>query len=177
MLSGSPVVVVDYDPEWAGRFDAAARDLRRVLGAVANRVDHIGSTAVPGLAAKPVIDIQVSVRQLHPVDLYRDAIEGLGYLHRPHPEVVDREFFRPPGPRTVHLHIVAVGSRCERAHLLMRDFLRADDEVAARYVSLKRRLAEQFRDARQDYQDGKNEFIAALLMKAEKWAAGTGWAP
>jgi GrpB-like predicted nucleotidyltransferase (UPF0157 family) len=177
MLSSGPVVVVDYDPEWVARFDAVARDLKRALGSTAIRVDHIGSTAVPGLAAKPVVDVQVSVRQVHPVDLYREAIEGLGYVHRPHPEVLDREFFRPPGARTVHLHIVGAGSRCERAHLLMRDFLRADDEVSARYVSLKRRLAEEFRDARQDYQDGKNEFVAALLLQAEEWAAATGWAP
>ena len=171
------MIVVDYDVEWVGRFEAAARDLSRTLGALAVRMDHIGSTAVPGLAAKPVIDIQVSVAELHPVRPYRDALEPLGYVHRPHPEVPDREFFRPPGPRTVHLHVVATGSRCEREHLLMRDFLRTHDAAASRYASLKRHLAEQFRDARQEYQDGKSPFLEELLVEAEEWAVESGWTP
>ena len=171
------MVVVDHDLAWRDRFDVVARALHDALGDLALRVDHFGSTAVPGLAAKPVIDVQVSVRQLRPLDPYRDAIESVGYLHRPHPEVPDREFFRPPGRRTVHVHVVARGSRNERQHLLTRDFLRTHEVIACRYALLKRALAEEFRDSRQDYQAGKESFLEELIVEAEAWAVETGWAP
>lgn len=175
MLPSGPVVIADYDPAWIGRFEVASRTLRRALGDLAVRVDHIGSTAVPGLAAKPVIDMQVSVKNLRPLDIYRDRIEALGYVHRPHPEVPDREFFRPPGRRTVHLHVVEVRSVCETEHLLVRDFLRAHSAATSRYAALKRELASQHRDSRQDYQGGKDGFLQELLLEAKGWAARTGW--
>lgn len=175
--SSGPVVVVTYDRGWKLRFDAAERNLRRALGDRAARIEHIGSTAVPGLAAKPVIDVQVSVTQLRPVEAYSTAIETLGYLHRPHPEVADREFFRPLGPRSIHIHVVAEGSPCEREHLLVRDFLRTDEIAAARYGELKRGLAAKFRDARQDYQQGKDRFLRELIVDAENWALQTAWVP
>lgn len=171
------MVVVDHDPLWSLRYQAAARGLRGALGAVAVRVDHIGSTAVPGLAAKPVIDVQVSVSELRPSDRYATPIERLGYVHRPHPDVVDREFFRPPGPRTVHVHVVAAESRAEREHLVVRDFLRIHPEAATAYAALKRRLAAQFSEARQDYQSGKDDFLKGLLVDAEEWANAASWAP
>jgi len=138
------------------------------------RVDHIGSTSVPGLAAKPVIDIQVSVADVEALDSYRPGLEGIGLLHRPHPEEPDRrEFFRPPGPRVVHVHVVAAGSAEERRHLLHRDYLRAHPEVAADYGALKRELAGTFREARQDYQEAKHPFLESMAADAERWAAAT----
>jgi GrpB-like predicted nucleotidyltransferase (UPF0157 family) len=166
VLCGSgPVEVLDYDPSWALWFlDYAAR-IQRALGAVAVRVEHIGSTAVPGLAAKPVIQ-------------YKAALELLGFLHRPHPENDEaREFFRPPGPRVLHLHVVGAGSVEERRYLLHRDFLRAHPSVASEYGALKRRLAGQLADARQEYQLAKNPFLKQMDRNANEWAVLTKWFP
>jgi GrpB-like predicted nucleotidyltransferase (UPF0157 family) len=104
------VRVVDADPTWPARFAAEAAQIRAALGPVALRVDHVGSTAVPGLAAKPIIDIQVSVARLQPMDSYRPALERLGYRYTPYPDpdgVVRYPFFgRPPTrPRAFHVHV------------------------------------------------------------------------
>jgi GrpB-like predicted nucleotidyltransferase (UPF0157 family) len=101
------VRMVDADPTWPARFAAEAARISAALGSVALRVDHVGSTAVPGLAAKPIIDIQISVAQVQPMDPYRPALEGLGYRHTPYPDpdgVVRYPFLasRPPGPRHPH---------------------------------------------------------------------------
>jgi GrpB-like predicted nucleotidyltransferase (UPF0157 family) len=125
-----PVEVVAYDPGWPERFSEWEAKLAEELGPVALRIDHIGSTSVPGLAAKPVIDIEVSVADLGAEVAYVPAVERLGVLlggrddwHR---------FFRPgpPGPREVQVHVVASGGAFERDHLLFRDYLRAQPEVA-----------------------------------------------
>ena len=173
-----PVEVVDYDERWPARFEAYADELRRALGMVAARVDHIGSTAVPGLAAKPVIDIQVSVDDVGAIDVYKPGLESIGLVHRPHPEEPEqREFFRPPGRRIVHVHVVGTGSREERRQLLHRDYLRAHPAAARQYGELKRRLAETFRDARQDYQAAKDPFLQSMGLEAERWATETSWQP
>jgi GrpB-like predicted nucleotidyltransferase (UPF0157 family) len=123
------VRMVDADPTWPARFAAEAARIRAALGPLALRVDHVGSTAVPGLAAKPIIDIQISVAQVQPMDP-RPALEGLGYRHTPYPDadgVVRYPFFgKPPTrPRAYHLHVAQAGSHHERRHLAVRDFLRA----------------------------------------------------
>lgn len=170
--------VLDYDERWRDRFASYAVDIQRALGATALRVEHIGSTAVPGLAAKPVIDIQVSVPDLSDLDAYRLALESLGFLHRPHPEDEEpREFFRPPGPRVVHVHVVEVESDVEREYLLHRDYLRSHEDVAWEYGELKKRLASELHDARQDYQWAKNPFLERMRSDAATWAQATGWSP
>src|SRR5688500_18100804 len=109
--SSGPVDVVPYDDEWVLRYAEYSARIRDALGALATRVEHIGSTAVPGLAAKPVIDVQVSVRELAALDDYKRGIESLGFIHRPHPENEEAtEFFRPAGPRVVHVHVVQADS-------------------------------------------------------------------
>jgi GrpB-like predicted nucleotidyltransferase (UPF0157 family) len=176
--ASGPVEVVDYDPAWVQRFADHASRIRGALGATVVRVDHIGSTAVPGLAAKPVIDVQVSVPDLAALDQYQPGLESLGYVHRPHPENDEaREFFRPPGPRVVHVHVVGTGSVEERRYLLHRDFLRAHPAVASDYGDLKKRLAGAVGGERQDYQWGKNPFLQDLQRKAEHWAITTSWSP
>ncbi len=174
--ASGPVEVVDYDPSWDERFGEYAARIRGVLGALAIRVEHIGSTAVPGLAAKPVIDVQVSVPEVAALDRYKGALESLGFSYRPHPEIKEaREFFRPPGPRVVHVHVVGAGSVEERRYLLHRDFLRAHRTVAFEYRALKRRLAGELAHARQDYQSAKNPFLEEMGRKAEEWAIATNW--
>jgi GrpB-like predicted nucleotidyltransferase (UPF0157 family) len=110
-----PVEIVAYDPAWTARFAELGRDLRAGLGEVALRIDHIGSTAVPGLAAKPIIDIQVSVADFEPLAAYRLPLEQLGYVYRAdNPERTKRYFREPPGRRRTHVHVRRAGSFSEQ---------------------------------------------------------------
>jgi GrpB-like predicted nucleotidyltransferase (UPF0157 family) len=107
----SPVEIVEYERARVGAFADLGATLREALGDIAVRIDHIGSTAVPGLAAKPIIDLQISVRSLEPVDGFRGPLQGLGYVYRAdNPERTKRYFREPPGHRRTHLHVRQMGS-------------------------------------------------------------------
>ncbi|HUF01317.1 MAG TPA: GrpB family protein [Gaiellaceae bacterium] len=170
-----PIEVVVYRKEWAERFAAWHTCLVEALGTRAVRVEHVGSTAVPGLAAKPVVDILVGVRDVEDEGSYVPATEGLGVALRSRDP--GHRYFRPAGdlPRTVHIHVVEAGGDWERGHLLFRDFLRADEPTRRRYASLKRELAARYRDDRLAYNEGKTGFILDALQQAETWAERTGW--
>jgi GrpB-like predicted nucleotidyltransferase (UPF0157 family) len=124
--------VVDHDPTWAAEAAAEIDRLRVALGPVAVRVEHIGSTAVPGLAAKPIIDLQVSVTALEPRDRYVRPLERAGYLFAPSPDApTDGSSRGPPArPRSHHVHVCAAGGAAEHRHLAVRDFLRANPDEA-----------------------------------------------
>jgi GrpB-like predicted nucleotidyltransferase (UPF0157 family) len=165
------VRIVDYDPGWAER---AAEEIGRIEGAVgeaAVRVEHVGSTAVPGLAAKPIVDLQLAVAEVERRDLYVGALEGIGYLFVPDPGSPDFHFFAKPAarPRSFHLHVCAAGSDDERRHLAVRDYLRAHPEEAARYGALKREVAARHPEDRLAYIAGKEEFVVALERRALDW--------
>jgi GrpB-like predicted nucleotidyltransferase (UPF0157 family) len=135
------VRIVDYDPAWA---EMAAEEIGRVegaLGEVALRLEHVGSTAVPGLAAKPIVDLLVMVSTITPSAPYAGPLEGLGYLFAPDPESHDFHFFGRPAdrPRTYHLHVCVAGSADEFRHLALRDYLRAHPDEVARYAALSAR--------------------------------------
>lgn len=170
---GDPVVIVEPDPGWPRAFERLRSRLARALGPRAVRIDHVGSTAVPGLSAKPVIDIQVSVPDVDDEDSYRRAIESLGW------ELTGREphhrFFRPPAdrPRTVHVHVCGSGSDWERDHLLFVGYLRAHPERAAEYSHLKKELAARYTADRTRYTDAKDAFVRETLQRAREWKAGT----
>jgi GrpB-like predicted nucleotidyltransferase (UPF0157 family) len=172
-----PVEIVDYDPAWPARFADMAALLARSLGALALRIDHVGSTAVVGLAAKDVIDIQLSVPDVDATEAYRAAIEEHGFALR-YVEPGHR-YFRPrPGvPRLWQVHVCTIGSDWERVHLLFRDFLRAQPDEAADYAAMKRRVAADNPLDRIAYNDAKTPWIMAALDRAEAWAARTGWRP
>jgi GrpB-like predicted nucleotidyltransferase (UPF0157 family) len=172
-----PVEVVDYDPAWPARFEAMRAKLAASLGSVALRIDHVGSTAVPGLPAKPVVDIQLSVADVEDIDAYRAGIEAHGIVLR-YVEPGHR-YFRPrPGvPRLWQIHVCQADSDWERAHLLFRDYLRARSDVAADYAAMKYRVAREFPDDRIAYNDAKAPWIEATLRDAEAWATSTGWRP
>lgn len=182
LVSGSdrgrrdPIEVVPYDPVWPTRFEEWRHCLRSSLGAVAVRVEHIGSTAVPGMAAKPVIDIQVSVTDPEEEDSYVPAIESVGVALRSR-EGEGHRYFRPAGDeeRTVQIHVCRVGSDWERTHLLFRDYLRAEEAVRRKYADLKRQLARRYRDDRIAYNEGKTGFILDAMAEASVWAGHTGW--
>jgi GrpB-like predicted nucleotidyltransferase (UPF0157 family) len=170
-----PIEVVNYDPRWPGKFKRMRQRLVHALGPEAVQIEHIGSTAVPGLAAKPIIDIQVSVADVEDEDAYRAAIESCGFVLR-YREAGHRYFRPPPAkPREYQLHVCTVGSRWEREHLLFRDFLRTHAEEAAQYETVKHDVAGHHRDNRIAYMDAKQPFIAQMLTEAEDWAASVGW--
>jgi GrpB-like predicted nucleotidyltransferase (UPF0157 family) len=176
-VRGDAVRIVPYDHSWPRRFTEWQDQLALVLGPVAIRIDHVGSTAVPGLEAKPVVDIQVSVQDVDDEPAYRPGIESLG------PKLRSRErghrYFRPPPgmDRVVQIHVCAAGSEWERAHLLFPAYLRAHPEHANAYADLKRQLASRFPNDRIGYADAKGPFIDEILRNAENWASATDWRP
>ena len=163
--------IVDYDPAWPVTAAAEIRRIEHGLGPVAARVEHVGSTAVPGLAAKPIIDLQMSVISLRPVQRYADPLKRLGYLFFPDPELPRYPFFARPAdrPRTHHLHVCEGESTEEFRHLMVRDFLRAHPDEAREYEALKRRLAAEHPEDRLAYIEGKDTFMAALEQRALTW--------
>jgi GrpB-like predicted nucleotidyltransferase (UPF0157 family) len=162
--------LVAYDPEWARLFREARDALQRVLSPwLTGPIEHIGSTAVPGLAAKPVIDIMAAVGTLEESRDAIVAVEGLSYLYAPYRPDVMHWFCKPcPSFRTHHLHLVPYQSALWKARIAFRDRLREDREVAAEYVELKRSLAISFEHDREGYTDGKTEFVARIVSEAIK---------
>jgi GrpB-like predicted nucleotidyltransferase (UPF0157 family) len=161
-----PVVVIcDYDPSWPSVFTSLARSVGAALGPVLVRVEHVGSTAVPGLPAKPVIDLDVVVQPADVAEAIR-RLCALGYAHRGDLGVTGREAFAAPaGTPAHHLYVCPVGSPALADHLRFRDCLRADAELAAAYGLLKRHLAAQFGSNREGYCEAKTGFIRAALSR------------
>lgn len=181
----SEPVLVDPDPGWPA---AAARLAARVSAAAGGReVAHIGSTAVPGLPAKDVIDLQLGVRSLADAEGFRDALADVGFPWRPD---VDHDNPKPPGPvwpkrfhgcadpgRRVHLHVRELGSPGWRFALMFRDWLRADPAACAEYLGLKRRAAAAAGGDPEIYVAGKEPWFDGAAARAEAWAVSSGWAP
>ena len=166
------VRIVEPDPAWPARAAAELLRIGQALGAVAVRLEHIGSTAVPGLAAKPIVDLQLSLDSLGTPEYWVAPLERLGYLYAWAPESPDRHFFaKPPErPRSFHLHVCAAGGREELRHLAVRDFLRAHPGEAARYAALKQELVARHPEDRLAYIAGKEEHMAALEARGLAWA-------
>ena len=172
------IEIAAYDPAWPGRFAELGREFRAGLGGVALRIDHIGSTSVPGLAAKPIIDLQVSVAAFEPLEAFKLPLERLGYVYRAdNPERTKRYFREPPGRRRTHVHVRRAGGFSEQWALLFRDYLRAHGEVAAEYGAVKRRLAVRFVDDRHGYTDANVPFMWGVIRRADEWAQAQGWLP
>jgi len=168
-----PIEVVSYDPAWPLRFAALRAPLAEALAGVAERIEHVGSTAVPGLAAKPIVDVQVAVADPDGEELFRPALERLGYVLRVREP--GHQMFRTPA-LDVHVHVWRAGGEDERRHLLFRDWLRRDDADRARYEGVKRALAAREWDDMNAYADAKSPVIMEIMERAERWAAQTGWA-
>jgi len=182
------VEIISYQPCWPREFQEIAAILRRGLDDLALRIDHIGSTSVPGLAAKDVIDIQITVTAFD--DGLIAAMASLGYtpherIHRDHcPPTVsgpdtewEKLLFRPPvGQRRTHTHVRIQGRANQRYPLLFRDYLRAHPVTAGAYAELKRRLAAHLADP-DTYPDVKDPAVDLIYFAAEDWAAATHWQP
>ena len=164
--------IVDHDPQWPL---LAQEELRRVadaLGDSAVRLEHVGSTSVPGLGAKPIIDMQVSVVDIERVDDYVGPLEALGYLFAPDPAFPDYHYFAKPHarPRSHHLHVCQAASHQELRHVAVRDFLRAHPDEAARYEELKRTLVREHPEDRLAYVAGKDGHMIEIEARALRWA-------
>jgi GrpB-like predicted nucleotidyltransferase (UPF0157 family) len=170
-----PIEVVEYDPAWPGRFEAWRVRISGALERLEPRIEHIGSTAVPGLPAKPIIDISVTVPDVEDDSSFVPAIEGLGVALRSR-ETAHR-YFRPAGSqaRDVQIHVWQRGSEGERGHLLFRDFLRATPAAADAYGRMKIEAAVRFRHDRIAYNEAKSALILDLMAEAERWAAAGAW--
>jgi GrpB-like predicted nucleotidyltransferase (UPF0157 family) len=176
------VEIHDHDPAWATQFADVGRALRDALGDRAVRIDHIGSTSVPGLAAKPIIDVQISVEAFEPFDLLREPIEEQGLRwKRENPDRNKRFFqgrFRGPvtrGAPDVNLHVRWSGTFSEQANLLFRDYLRTHDEARDRYAAFKRQLAARRWETVNHYAAAKTEVIWPITYDAYSWEQTTGW--
>jgi GrpB-like predicted nucleotidyltransferase (UPF0157 family) len=157
-----PIVIVDYDPEWPTEFDRLRERAAQAVGDVVVSIEHVGSTAVPRLAAKPVIDLVVVV---HPgdVEVAIDRLVAIGYVHEGDRGVEEREAFRvPQGERRHHLYVCPSNSDELHRELTFRDRLREDPELASAYEALKRQLAIRFRDDRSAYTEAKTDFVTAV---------------
>ncbi len=186
MNSINPIVIVEYRPLWAEEFAGIAHSIQEALGYLALRVDHIGSTAVPGLAAKDIIDIQVTVRDFTPE--LEAAFQEADYSplefnqdHRP-PTATgpdrdwEKQMYRPNADmRRINLHVRRAGSANGRYALLFRDYLRAHALAAAAYGQAKVALARHGPADWDLYYDVKDPICDIIMAGAEDWAASTGW--
>jgi len=160
------ILVVEYDPAWPGAFE---REKAAVCAAMADLIvdiQHIGSTAIPGLHAKPVIDVLIAVPHFTAMQEYARRLAPLGYRHQTQPMESVRIFFRKGLPRTHHLHIVEDGSDEHRRLVLFRDYLLKHPEIATAYEDLKQELAERFADSRPQYTESKTDFVESIVALA-----------
>jgi GrpB-like predicted nucleotidyltransferase (UPF0157 family) len=170
-----PVEIVPYDPAWPHLYEVWRARLDTAIGAAAERIEHVGSTSVPGLPAKPIVDIQVSVGELSKEVRYVPACESLGLQLRGSDD--EHRYLQPSPdrPREVHVHVCPSGGRWERIHLLFRDFLRSDARARDSYAEMKHRQAETWKDDRWAYTESKTDLILQLMDRAEEWASRVGW--
>jgi GrpB-like predicted nucleotidyltransferase (UPF0157 family) len=163
----SSVALADYDDAWPALFEEIARSIRKTVAELGAEVEHVGSTSVPGLAAKPVIDIDVVVRDPEDVPEAIERLRALGYVYQGDKGIPGREaFMSPPDAKPHHLYVVVSGTQPHADHIHFRDYLREHPDAAAEYAALKKRLAERHSNDRLGYTDAKNEFVARSLRAA-----------
>jgi GrpB-like predicted nucleotidyltransferase (UPF0157 family) len=172
---GDHVEIAAYDPRWASAFEQWRDRLALALGATATRIEHIGSTSVVGLAAKPIIDIQLSVVDLDDERGYVPGCVAAGF------ELYSRDtahrFFHvpPPSARVAQLHVCQSGGSFERDHLLFRDYLRSNPHERDEYAAHKKSAAEKWEGDRVGYTYAKGRFILGRLDRANQWSIARGW--
>ena len=169
------IEIVEYDPQWAKSFDELKNVLTDVLGNLAIRVEHVGSTAVPGLAAKPIIDIDVVIESCDLLPRAIQALSGVGYFHQGDLGIPGRESFKRSGPdiprdgtgrswSSHHLYVCDRDNRELHRQVVFRDFLRDHPDYAQRYAELKRGLACRHSDDRTVYTNGKTAFVSEVML-------------
>ena len=168
MSNDETVRIVAYDPEWPDRFVTERSVLVSAIAEwLAGPIEHIGSTAIPGLAAKPVIDIMAGVTSLEDARAALPVLERLQYCYAPYRTEVMHWLCKPsPALRTHHLHLVPVGSQLWTEQLAFRDYLLTHRDVALEYAELKRRLADTYRFDREAYTVAKTPFVQRVIAEA-----------
>ncbi|BFH68147.1 hypothetical protein J27TS7_29960 [Paenibacillus dendritiformis] len=165
------VVISDYNPDWVHDYEQEKRAIKEALSDIAVAVEHIGSTSVPGLGAKPIIDIMVGVHRLEDLtEAHIERLAAIGYEYVPKPDWPERRFFRRGRWRagTHHLHIYRHGDTHWEEQLLFRDYLRSRPDVREQYRQLKLALASQYPDDRVEYTRRKAPFIEHVLRLARE---------
>jgi len=181
---------VPYKDTWPREFEELRATIARAVGDLALRIDHIGSTSVPGMSAKDVIDIQITVTSLDDADELAQRTERLGFVRRPY--FIDhippgwqgdeREWGKivlapPDGMRLCNVHVREAGRANQRYALLFRDYMRAHAHAVTTWIVMKQRLAEQYADDLETYGFVKDAATDVLMLAAEEWAAREGWTP
>ena len=161
--AGEIIRLVNYDADWPRRFRLERLLLREALRHLPAGIEHIGSTAVPGMPAKPIVDIMVGFPEIQNPAPYLPALTAAGYLHRGENGLPGRQFFVQGKPRSHHLHLVVEGGPFWVEHLRFRNLLRSNTEVAAEYATLKHSLAEASAADRRAYTEGKTSFVRRVL--------------
>ena len=172
-LKSGTVKLCHHSTSWRGRFLRESTRLRRRLGRVRYTLEHIGSTAVPGLDAKPIIDLAMQIPSFRQLPLWIRRLEAAGYEYKGEYGLSGRHFFTAGNPVVHHLHLVAKGCRHWERWILFRDYLQSNPVAAKRYNTLKKSLARRHADNRKAYTRGKTPLVDALLKQARKWAALT----
>jgi GrpB-like predicted nucleotidyltransferase (UPF0157 family) len=183
------IKIIPYQPAWQDEFLTMGKSLRQALGDLALRIDHIGSTSVPGLAAKDIIDIQITVEDLAPA--VEHALTAAGYQqligftqdHIPPGSTISDDdwvkwLFRPPAERRLaNVHVRLTGRSNQRYALLFRDYLRAHPAAAQAYAQAKEALAKYHASDTEAYYDVKDPVCDIIITGAEEWALRVGWVP
>jgi GrpB-like predicted nucleotidyltransferase (UPF0157 family) len=166
------VIVMPHNPDWSRQFERASQAVQGIMAANLIAVHHVGSTAIPGIYAKPIIDMLAEVADMPPVDDQAPRLAAIGYEAMGEYGIPGRRYFRKhdaAGIRTHHLHVFQAGSVEVLRHLAFRDYLIAHPEAAQAYSQLKQRLAAAHPTDIEAYMDGKDGFIQTMEQKALEW--------
>ena len=167
-LKRHTVRVVEHQPEWAALYRTEATTLRASIGDIVDDIQHVGSTAVPGLTAKPILDIAVAVPSMDIIPTVVNRLTVGGFIDRGYISQSDYLLVKEsePGVRTIHLHMVSSTSRDWKNYLAFRDLLRRNESIRRRYTNVKAQLAKQYPSDRQSYTAGKHTFITEVLDRS-----------
>jgi GrpB-like predicted nucleotidyltransferase (UPF0157 family) len=166
-----PILIAEYDPQWPVEYEKEWPRLAEALGGYALDIQHVGSTSVPGLAAKPIVDIAVAIREYPLPEQVIEAVCTLGYEHMGEYGLPRRHYFRKGTPRSHHVHAIEPDNPEWLNFVAFRDYLRAHPDVTRGYEAMKRQSAVQYEHDRVAYTDSKAPFISATLAKAKEWYA------
>ncbi|PAB60367.1 GrpB family protein [Anaeromicrobium sediminis] len=165
------IEVVPHNSEWKEEYEKEAKKIYSIMGNEIAEIHHIGSTSIPNIYAKPIIDILIGVKDIKNVDKYNNEMEKLGYIAKGEYGILGRRFFlKGLYNRTHHLHVFQIGNPEIKRHLNFRDYMLVHSKEAEDYEKLKKELAIKFRYDNEGYCNGKNDFIKDIDKKAEEWA-------
>ncbi|MFC7680764.1 GrpB family protein [Paenibacillus sp. GCM10028914] len=175
-MAAKPVIIVEYNDNWPSRFDELALILKEYLGSLIVDIEHVGSTSVPGLAAKPIIDLDIIISSMSILPKLINKLNELGYYHEGNLGIENREAFgridervpynedNQPQPEH-HLYVCNQDSEALKNHLLFRDILRQHSHLIDEYAELKKKLASMYKDNRKAYTEGKTHFVIKVMKE------------